>query len=42
MSATVAVVVAVGVALGLWEQWTEQRRLSRMARGCRTREKEDV
>ncbi len=35
MIAVFAVFVAVGIALGLWGEASEQRRLSRMARDCK-------
>lgn len=37
MITALAVFVAVGVALGLWEEFSEQRRLKRMAQDCKER-----
>lgn len=35
MITALAIFVAVGVALGLWGEFAEQRRLGRMARACK-------
>lgn len=34
MITALAIFAAVGVALGLWKEFSEQRRLGRMARDC--------
>lgn len=33
-----AVMAAIGLACGLWQEFSEQRRLARMARECKERE----
>lgn len=35
MIAALAIFAAVGMGLGLWEEFSEQRRLGRMARACK-------
>ncbi|WP_288229135.1 hypothetical protein [uncultured Desulfovibrio sp.] len=37
MITALAVFVAVGVVLGLWGEFSEQRRLKRMAQDCKER-----
>lgn len=37
MITALAVFVAVGVVLGLWREFSEQRRLKRMAQDCKER-----